>query len=49
MIEEILRDTFDNIQLLEPATVLNIQITARVIEIWNSNKEPARLMRTWFP
>ena len=27
-----LRDSFNNIQFLEPATVLDIQITARVID-----------------
>ena len=30
--EETLRDSFNNIEFLEPATVLDIQITARVIE-----------------
>ena len=29
---------FDHIHFLGPAMVLNIQITARVIDKWNSNK-----------
>ena len=48
-LEETLIDSFGDIQLLEPATVLDIQITVRVIEKWNSNKEPARLMRIGYP
>ena len=34
--EETLRDSFDDIQLLGPATVLDIQIIAKVIDKWNS-------------
>ena len=44
-----LRDSVDDIQFLEPATVLDIQTTARLIERWNSNNQPARLMRTGRP
>ena len=47
--EETLKDSFNEIHFLEPATFLDIQITARVIERWNSKDQPACLMRTGFP